>query len=171
MTDFLMKKGHDPKEAESLALYHRVLEKEGFEVTAKILWKLVQDAQKKSPQAKLHLYWDVEGHRNEAGGLDWDMFALIQQFLFPVLSRYLTSFSTPINPDKRYGRETPQEEIPMHEIEFEAVNGPVSDEERFVTKQVEHEEYEKLQRKNEALIDKALKAGTQDWIDKMRKHQ
>ena len=60
-----------------IAIYHRVMKRENFEVAAKDLFRLLVNAQKQSPDQPRVLYVDIDGHRNKAGGFDNDMFELI----------------------------------------------------------------------------------------------
>lgn len=78
-----------------IAIYHAVYEHEDFETTARILIKLLCNAQAQFPGKKRYLYLDIEGHRNEEGGFDWDMFELQCHFMMEVLMPYLTEVIMP----------------------------------------------------------------------------
>ncbi|SIO36381.1 hypothetical protein SAMN05444166_4113 [Singulisphaera sp. GP187] len=80
----------------TVALYHNVYRNEGFEEAALTLFKLVQDAQVKSPNQRRTLFLDIEGHRNEQGGFDSDMFELQQEFLIGFLSQFLSEIHCPL---------------------------------------------------------------------------
>lgn len=69
---------------------------EGFEVSVQILFELVKEAQKKSPNQKRVLYLDIEGHRNPKGGFDHDMFELQRHFILGFLMPYLTKAYIPL---------------------------------------------------------------------------
>lgn len=84
-----------------MAIYHVVRSNEGFEESAQILFKLVQDAQARLPGCPRHLYLDIEGHRNQAGGFDADMYELQKDFLIGVLAEFLTEVSCPLVPQAR----------------------------------------------------------------------
>jgi hypothetical protein len=82
------------------AIYHRVYAHEGFDEAAQTLFKLVKKAQEVQPNKKRMLFLDIDGHRNEQGGFDTDMFELQTQFLMGFLSRFLTEFSCPLGAGK-----------------------------------------------------------------------
>jgi len=73
---------------DAVALYHVVYEHEGFDESAQNLFKLVQSAQSVKPGKKRMLYLDIEGHRNSEGGLNADMFELLNEFLLGFLRTY-----------------------------------------------------------------------------------
>jgi hypothetical protein len=81
---------------EVAAIYHRVYMHEGFEEAAQALFKLVQQAQELRPNQKRKLFLDIDGHRNEQGGFDADMYELQTHFLLGFLARFLTEFSCPL---------------------------------------------------------------------------
>lgn len=84
------------QEKQALAIYHCVLESEGFEETAQILFNLVREAQKKHPGEKRALYIDIEGHRNPSGGFDRDMLELQKEYICGFLLPYLTEVHIPL---------------------------------------------------------------------------
>ena len=71
-----------------IAIYHRVMKRENFEVAAKDLFRLLVNAQKQSPDQPRVLYVDIDGHRDKAGGFDNDMFELQAQFGMGFLAQY-----------------------------------------------------------------------------------
>jgi hypothetical protein len=85
---------------EVAAIYHHVYAHEGSEEAAQTLFKLVQQAQRLQPNKKRLLFLDIDGHRNEQGGFDTDMFELQTHFLVGFLSRFLTELSCPLASSK-----------------------------------------------------------------------
>jgi len=69
------------------------------------IYKLIKGAQKSQPDKPRKLFLDIDGHRNEAGGFDNDMFELICNFLLEAMVKYLTEISCPMysisNPNKQ----------------------------------------------------------------------
>lgn len=80
----------------SIAIYHRVMRREGFEESARILLDLVRDAQEKSPGEPRVLFLDIDDHRNEAGGFDDEMFELQQEFVLGFLMPFLKEAHMPL---------------------------------------------------------------------------
>lgn len=76
-------------------LYHVVKPYENFDKSAKSLFKLIVEAQKQVPNTERHIYLDIEGHRNEKGGFDHDMFELQSHFVGFIMP-YIKSISTPL---------------------------------------------------------------------------
>ncbi len=79
-----------------IAIYHEVYQHEDFETSAKIIFNLLKNAQKKFPDRERYLYLDIEGHRNKKGGYDSDMLELQKDFLLGYLMRYFTEIYTPL---------------------------------------------------------------------------
>lgn len=79
-----------------IAIYHIVYENEDFENSAQILFDLIKQAQKNSPNQKRVLYLDIEGHRNKKGGFDNDMHELQRHFVLEFLMPYLNSAYMPL---------------------------------------------------------------------------
>lgn len=79
-----------------IALYHRVTPEDTFEVTAQMLFDLLLKAVAAHPGQPRSLYLDIEGHRNDAGGFDPDMFELQKDFLIGHLGEYLSEIRTPL---------------------------------------------------------------------------
>jgi hypothetical protein len=92
----------------AVAIYHRVYASEGFEEAAQTLFRLVQQAQRTSPGAERLLFLDIDGHRNEAGGFDSDMFELQQRFVLGFLMQFLTQVNMPLAPGARRKDDRPQ---------------------------------------------------------------
>ncbi len=82
--------------ADAVALYHVIYKHEGFEESAQNLFKLVQNAQRRSPDKKRMLYLDIEGHRVEDGDFDAEMLELQKEFLLGFLSAYLSEIHCPL---------------------------------------------------------------------------
>lgn len=80
----------------SIAIYHRVMRREGFEETAKILLHLVRDAQEKAPGEARVLYLDIDDHRNDAGGFDSEMLELQKEFVLGFLMPFLSEAHMPL---------------------------------------------------------------------------
>lgn len=94
------RKGPTPRKQASekaAAIYHVMRADEDFEMTAEILFKLVQDAAEKFPGKPRHLYLDIDGHRNSEGGYDHDAFELITNFMLGFLGPYLTKMTHPLS--------------------------------------------------------------------------
>lgn len=79
-----------------VAIYHDMMVYENFERSARRIFECVQAAQRQSPGAPRHLFLDVQGHRNEAGGYDHDAFELMNEFVVGFLGDYLTEIHTPL---------------------------------------------------------------------------
>ncbi|MEV7835457.1 HNH endonuclease signature motif containing protein [Streptomyces subrutilus] len=79
-----------------VAIYHDMKVYENFERSARRIFEMVRQAQTASPGAPRHLYIDVQGHRNSAGGYDHDAFELIHDFALVHLGKYLTELHTPL---------------------------------------------------------------------------
>jgi hypothetical protein len=79
-----------------VALYHVVLPHEGFEESARALFRLVRRAQDVKPGARRMLFLDIEGHRQPDARFDADMRELQQEFLFDVLAPFLTEAHCPL---------------------------------------------------------------------------
>ena len=93
---------------DAIAIVHRVLAHEDFDETARILLKLLNDAQSKFPGANRYLYLEIDGHRNSKGGFDQDMLELQTKFM----GEFLIGADTPLaklkNP-KPQNNEIPKE--------------------------------------------------------------
>ncbi|MEO2204741.1 HNH endonuclease signature motif containing protein [Paenibacillus pabuli] len=82
--------------SKGIVIYHVVYEHEDFETSASILIKLLQNAQKRFPNYKRHLYLDIEGHKVKSGGFDQDMFELQSDFSLGFLMHFFTSIHMPL---------------------------------------------------------------------------
>lgn len=84
------------KESRAVAIYHRIMRRENFETAAKDLFRLLAEAQKKEPGRKRVLYLDIDGHKNQAGGFDEDMFELQRHFIVEFLLPYFSEVHIPL---------------------------------------------------------------------------
>lgn len=84
------------KESKAVAIYHRIMRRENFETAAKDLFRLLAEAQKKEPGRKRVLYLDIDGHKNQAGGFDEDMFELQRHFIVEFLLPYFSEVHIPL---------------------------------------------------------------------------
>lgn len=81
---------------ETVIIYHIVYEHEKFEDAASTIFGLVSNSQKSSPGCKRTLYLDIEGHRNQEGEFDNDMFELQSKYMFEFLFKYLSKVYMPL---------------------------------------------------------------------------
>ena len=61
------------------------------------------------------LYFDIDEHRNEAGGFDRDAFEIQTKFLFDVLGPYLTECHSPLlsmRGERYWNSNTQREDVP-----------------------------------------------------------
>lgn len=79
-----------------IAIYHRVMRRESFEVAAKDLFNLLINAQKQAPDQPRGLYVDIDGHRNESGGFDNDMYELQTEFGIGFLAQFFEEVHFPL---------------------------------------------------------------------------
>lgn len=77
-------------EQNKIVLYHRVMRRENFEKAATDIFNLLKSAQTKSPNVARILYVDIDGHKNDQGGYDNDMFELQKDFGLGFLAKYFT---------------------------------------------------------------------------------
>ncbi len=83
-------------EDRTVSIYHVVYQLERFEESAQTVFNLVRKAQQQQPGKQRILYLDIEGHKNDDGGFDADMFELQNEFLMGFLIRYLSEIHTPL---------------------------------------------------------------------------
>ena len=79
-----------------VAIYHIVHSHEGFEESARTLFRLVRRAQVVKPGKRRKLFLDVEGHRTNDGGFDRDMVELQNDFLVGFLAPFLYEVHSPL---------------------------------------------------------------------------
>lgn len=87
------------------ALYHVVYPHEGFEESAQALFRLVKRAEELKPGKPRSLILDIEGHRDDDGRFDRDMYELQQEFVLGFLSRYLSEIHSPVYSGKNPGKQ------------------------------------------------------------------
>lgn len=83
-------------ENKGIAIYHCVYENEDFATSAKIIIELLSKAQEECPDKRRHLYLDIEGHKNSAGGFDGDMYELQRYFILEFLGKHFTTVHLPL---------------------------------------------------------------------------
>jgi len=81
---------------DNVALYYRVKADQSFLECAWELFHLVRDAQERFPNRRRYLHLDIDGHRNEEGGYDFDMLELQSKFLTEFLMSYLAEARGPL---------------------------------------------------------------------------
>ena len=79
-----------------VAIYHVVLEGEGLEESAQILFQMLHEAQEMQPDRPRKLFLDIDGHRNAHGEFDGEMLQLQQEFVYGFLRRYVTEIHCPL---------------------------------------------------------------------------
>ena len=97
--DALIFDEEDSKEkmnGKGIAIYHAVYENETFEQSASIIFKLVKKAQTDFPNQKRFLYLDIDGHKNNLGGYDNDMYELQKHFVIGFISKYISGAHVPL---------------------------------------------------------------------------
>src|SRR4051794_18501000 len=82
-----------PPKSKGVVIYHVMKPREGFDDTADKLFIMVRDAQRTNPGAPRHLMLDIDGHRNELGGLDEEAWELYRHFIMEWLAPYLKTFT------------------------------------------------------------------------------
>lgn len=118
-------KGDDGK---STVLYHVVHAHEDFETAAEMIYEIVKSAAKRFPGKARHLYLDIDGHRNKAGGWDHDMLELQQNFCLGYLAPFLTELHVPLIAVKLNGPQ--RDDLPEHLMLIDGGKTTESDEER-----------------------------------------
>jgi hypothetical protein len=86
----------NPLAEKAIGLYHVVYANEGFDEAAKALVELVRGAEQRSPGQHRILYLDIDGHRNDNGGYDLDMYELQSHFIVEFLMPFLAEVHLPI---------------------------------------------------------------------------
>ena len=109
--------------ASGIAIAHRVFAHEDFDHTANILLQLLNNAQRQFAGAKRHLYLDIDGHRNSAGGFDDDMLELQSKFMAEFLIQFLTRADTPLG---SFQNPNPQNDKIPEEMQLIRVDRPPS---------------------------------------------
>lgn len=101
----------DAVKDKGIALYHVMRADEDFETTADILFQIVRKAALEHPGKPRCLFFDVEGHRNAAGGYDADAYELYSSFIPGYLGQFLTEIPLIRGRARRDGQ---QEDVPNH---------------------------------------------------------
>lgn len=100
------------------AIYHRVEENEGFEKTVTILWELLQDFAEEHPSHDRILAVDIDGHRNEEGGFDAEMYGLQKDILLGSLLYFVDEVIMPMGKAER-SDDVDRRDPSAHEMEIE----------------------------------------------------
>ena len=79
-----------------IAIYHRTYRRENFETAVKDLIGLLYSAQQQNPNEPRSLFVDIDGHKNEAGGYDADMYELQKEFALEVLLPFVEELHMPL---------------------------------------------------------------------------
>jgi hypothetical protein len=111
--------------SKGIALYHVVFEGEGFEGSVEHIYRLVKNAQDNHPNQKRFLFLDIDGHRNEDGGFDHDMYELQRHFLLGFLAPYLTEIHMPLGAvknKKAQKNDVPDEIEIIENIDQKSIN-------------------------------------------------
>lgn len=105
--------GNGPTET---AIYHVMKADEDFDTTAEMIYQMVQQAIREHPGTARHLYLDIDGHRNEAGGWDADAFEIQKEFLIGYMSPWLTAMSIPLGGFRSNGSQ--RDDLPARLLIF-----------------------------------------------------
>lgn len=73
-----------------------ISEKENFEQAAQKIFNAIVNEKKKNKKSKIELIVKIDGHRNEKGGFDNDMFELQMEFLTKSIFKYLYKMTIPL---------------------------------------------------------------------------
>lgn len=91
----------DPNHANNLSsqkcwIYHVVFADETFEMAANTIGELLIRSERQFPGLCRHLGLDIEGHRNDQGGFDHDMWELQRSFILGALSPFFSAIHMPL---------------------------------------------------------------------------
>lgn len=86
----------DEIDSNMIAVYHVVYENESFNDAVQDLVELTYKTTKEYPNRKRVLYLDIDGHRNNKGGFDDDMYELQKNFILDNLIYYYTEVNLPL---------------------------------------------------------------------------
>lgn len=78
------------------AVYHCVKKNDTFDKSAQDIYNLVVTTKNKQKNKEVHVYVDIDGHRNKNGGFTPDMFELQFDFLVQFLLKYVNSVTIPM---------------------------------------------------------------------------
>ncbi|MCW3105173.1 MAG: endonuclease [Bacteroidetes bacterium] len=79
-----------------IVFYHAILPKDTFEDAARVMFSSIYETQKKYPNQERYMYIDIDGHRNEKGAFDHDMYELQCYFNLNVILPYVTRIYSPL---------------------------------------------------------------------------
>ena len=78
-----------------VVIYHRVFENEDFVTASTQIYELVRGTQRQFPNRRRVFYIEIDGHLNEEGGWDHDMWELQRYFLLGFMGQFLSEVHTP----------------------------------------------------------------------------
>lgn len=125
---------------QNIVIYHRVMRHENFEKAAKDLVSLVFNAETQNPGKPRILYLDIDGHRNEQGVFDADMFELQKEFGTGFLLPFLTEIHLPLGVIKN--KKLQKNDVPEYLEIFNANNEKDDSLERLCLKNYSNTEYQ-----------------------------
>lgn len=102
------------KKVKGVAMYGVVRQEDDFETSAKMIWELIVESQKKFPNEDRHLFLDILGHRTANGAFDHDMFELQKDFIIGFVLPHLKSVSMPLGKVENLKKQ--DNDIPMEEL-------------------------------------------------------
>jgi hypothetical protein len=79
-----------------IALYHVILPHDTFEDAAKIIFSMIYKSQRDYPMQDRFLFIDIEGHRNEKGGFDHDMYELQSYYNLNIVLPFVNRLYSPL---------------------------------------------------------------------------
>lgn len=85
-----------PVDSNNIVITYRVKENENFETAASKIYKSIYRIQEQNPDKERTLIVEIEGHRNDQGGYDNDMFELQYEFLLKNMMQYLHALHIPL---------------------------------------------------------------------------
>jgi hypothetical protein len=98
-----------------VVLFHRVYAHEGFEESARAIFRVIQVALKAQPGKKRIFFLLIDGHRNAAGGFDAEMLELQGEFMFKHVMPFLTEIHIPLG---AYRNSKPQRDDAPEGVTF-----------------------------------------------------
>ncbi|SNY80370.1 hypothetical protein SAMN04244553_1932 [Nocardia amikacinitolerans] len=101
---------HQPSTARAAVIYHDMAVYENFERCVRRIFEVIHNVQRAHPGKPRHLFLDVQGHRNDAGGYDHDAYELMRNFIPQLLFPFLTEAKTPLYHARNSKRQ--QNDIP-----------------------------------------------------------
>lgn len=101
------------KKKEDIILRCNISLNENFEQAAKKIYRLIYEIGEREPNLKRALVVEIQGHRNEEGGYDHDMFELQYEFLLKCMLPFLHSLHIPL---VSVTNAKPQKNLPTGEL-------------------------------------------------------